>query len=189
MEMILLLLLFLYGGLWRRVYGGWDATPLRSSGKTIKELAYFAVAGGTVFILTSNWMLVLAVLLTTPLIWRVGHGDYIDVGDMPHTNGDAFSPLIEKLLPKNLWGTSPYDVIALSIRYFIPTAILGGLAHVLGSSALALFYPVLGLLAGPLYWVAKQTNPQAKLAGLFDGYTAYAEFMVGGALLAGVLLL
>jgi len=198
LNILLLIILFIIGGCWRRLFGGW-----LSDVEIIKERFVQHLIGGIILFCIlyytgiKEWGGCLALLYAIGiqgLFWAPGHGMWFDIG---RTDPNTFTEkeierykkslgykVVEFLLPKRFRYSFFYDFLGMTLRYAIPSLI---------------FLPILpqfiwiGLAVGPIYafcWsLFEMDGTSIELRPFINYPTALAEFICGGLVYSGLYFL
>jgi hypothetical protein len=165
------------GALWRRWLGGWkpfgkDITRLIKYGALSVFLTACLLLMGVGYLPT---LLMIAVLIGG---FSIGHGSWQDMGTMPYSR-DGYLDHVLKYLPLSQ-GSVAYDFIGLALHYSL-ISVAG--AFVLGAP----LYAGAGLVAALGYLAFSKFQPRYT-STILDGWTAYAELLLGAVFVGGIAL-
>jgi hypothetical protein len=164
----------LFGALWRRWLGGWKPAGFEVS----RIVKYAVLAAGLLPMLLLGVSPIQLALFAAVLIggFSIGHGSWQDMGTMPRTRNGYLDPLLDKLK----LGPVAHDFVGQATHYSL-ISVAG--AIVLGAP----LYALAGLVSALGYLAFSKLQPATK-SPLLDAWTAYAELLLGAAMIGGAVL-
>lgn len=192
MKILIFIFLFIIGGLWRRLFGGWLSNIKIISNRFIQHLIGFIVLFLIMYLNKIEWYFsIIYAISIQGLFWAPGHGmifdigrkeDYINQEDLERYKKTLGNNIVNIILSKNLRYGFLYDFLCMFFRYTIPTLIF--IYHIP-------YFIVVGMLISPIYAFCHTLFEKEQNLKLFDfiNYpTALAEFICGGLVYSSLFL-
>lgn len=181
MIIIFSVIIFLLGGIFRRLFGGWLSEVPIISIRFIQHLFGFAI-GFYIFYPNFSRSLIIPIVIQG-LFWAMGHGMCFDMGrmtdntqkDMERYKKTIGYHFTEWLTPSRIRQSFMYDFILMFFRYTIPTIPLMYFNP---------YYIIIGIIISPIYalcWYLYDNHNKYMPHNSFIGCsTNLAEFVCGG---------